>query len=152
MRLVFSPFLPEFNACHNHRCRNTHDIGAYLAAKPKDIHFPSLRDLSTTPPFVHIPDVQVVDAGCPSLDTSTTCPVYNVKGECNHGFKCRFLGNHVRKDDDGRWQVTNDESKRALSAVSEHEVNFIGPTGLKQVRSKKVRLHVGTIWRVLTQN
>ncbi|OBZ66915.1 tRNA-dihydrouridine(47) synthase [NAD(P)(+)] [Grifola frondosa] len=34
------------------RCRFTHDIAAYLAAKPKDIHFPSPADLIDCPPFV----------------------------------------------------------------------------------------------------
>lgn len=127
-------------ALPTNRCRNTHDIGAYLAAKPKDIYFPSLSDLTITTPFVNIPDAGMVDAECPSLDASTTCPVYNVRGECNHGFKCRFLGSHVRKDnsESGQWQVMIDHDKRALSAVTEQEMNFIEASGLKQVRSKKV--------------
>lgn len=130
--------IPNHSNC---RCRNTHDIDAYLAAKPKDIHFPSLTDLTTVLPFVHIADTEMVDAGCPSLDNSTVCPVFIVRGECNHGFKCRFLGNHVCKDESGRWKVTQNEDRQALAAVTEQELNFIGPDSLKQVRSKKVGTH-----------
>ena len=93
----------------------------------------------------------MADAECPSLDLSTTCPVYNVKGKCDHGFKCRFLGGHVRKDDVGsnQWQVMIDEDKRAHSAVTETELNFIGPNGLRQVRSKKVCLDSCAKYHVL---
>ncbi|CAL1709528.1 unnamed protein product [Somion occarium] len=125
----------EFGA----ECRNTHDVTAYLAAKPKDIHFPSLRDLGDTPPFVKpFPDEEIMtDAENPSLDFSTSCPVFEAQGECNTGLKCRFLGAHVRKLDSGNWKVTVDEEKRARAATTEKELNFIDGIALKQVRSKK---------------
>jgi hypothetical protein len=34
------------------RCRFTHDVDAYLAAKPRDIRFPSITNISDIPPFV----------------------------------------------------------------------------------------------------
>ncbi|KAJ2971166.1 hypothetical protein NUW54_g12561 [Trametes sanguinea] len=44
------------------RCRFTHDVAAYLAAKPRDIHLPSPEDLSDKPPFVRLPDVEMAEA------------------------------------------------------------------------------------------
>ncbi|KAI0080450.1 zinc finger dihydrouridine synthase [Panus rudis PR-1116 ss-1] len=117
-------------------CKNTHDVVAYLAAKPRDIHFPSLNDLSDVPPFVKVND-GMIDPENPSFDFSTTCPVYQFKGECNTGMKCRFLGAHVRKGESGLWEVVIDEEKKARSAAAETELNFIDGTTLKQIRQKK---------------
>ena len=73
------------------------------------------------------------------MDYSTTCPVFAETGECRHGLKCRFLGGHVRTDDSGQLVLIRDEDKRARSAVSAKEVNFMNPDTLKLLRSKKVR-------------
>ncbi|TCD67355.1 tRNA-dihydrouridine synthase 3 [Steccherinum ochraceum] len=120
-------------------CRNTHDIEAYLAAKTRDIYFPSFDNLTEEPPFVTLPseDAVMVDQSSPSMDPSTTCPVHAVRGECRMGLKCRFLGAHARKTDAGDWEVTVDEEKKARSAVLEAELNFIGGETLKKLRTKK---------------
>lgn len=107
-------------------------------AKPKDIRFPSASDLMD-PSFVNsltnrngIADVE----GVP-LEFKTTCPVFEETGECKHGFKCRFLGGHVRKDNDGSLLLIQDEEKKARTAVSAKELNFMSPDTLKLLRSKK---------------
>ncbi|KAL4247532.1 tRNA-dihydrouridine(47) synthase [NAD(P)(+)] [Abortiporus biennis] len=125
----------EFGA----ECRNTHDIDAYLSQKARDIHFPSTSELLDSPPFVKPrPDAEMIDAQSPSLDFNTICPVYAVRGECKHGLKCRFLGAHVRKGEDGRsWEMIKDEEKIAQSATTEPELNFIDAVTLKQLRTKK---------------
>lgn len=94
------------------------------------------------PPFVKpFPeDETMTDAESPSLDRSTACPVYETRGECNTGLKCRFLGAHCTKNDDGTWGVTVNEEKQARAAVTEAELNFINGETLKQIRSKKVCL------------
>ncbi|KAK7683626.1 tRNA-dihydrouridine synthase 3 [Cerrena zonata] len=128
------------NSCEfGSECRNTHDVAAYLAAKPRDIHFPSAQDIIEDPPFVKpFPeDETMADADSPSLDRSTTCPVFETMGACNTGLKCRFLGAHSTKNEDGSWAVTVNEEKQALTAVTERELNFIDGDTLKKIRSKK---------------
>jgi tRNA-dihydrouridine synthase 3 len=120
-------------------CRFTHDIASYLAVKPKDIRFPSASDL-VNPSFVNsltnsdgMTDVQEASF----QEFNTICPVFEETGECKHGFKCRFLGGHVRKDDDGSLMLIQDEEKKARTAVSAKELNFMSPDTLKLLRSKK---------------
>jgi len=121
-------------------CRNTHDIAAYLAAKPKDIHFDPKGSFTNDPPFVEadVDDTVMTDAACPSLDRSTTCPVHASRGECKYGLKCRFLGAHVRQSDDGTWELITDPEKIERTAVSETELNFADAEVLKKLRTKKV--------------
>ncbi|KAI0767228.1 zinc finger dihydrouridine synthase [Fomes fomentarius] len=119
-------------------CRFTHDVSAYLTAKPRDIHCPSHEDISTEPPFVRLPDVEMSEEGPrSSLDPTTTCPVFQRVGECKHGLKCRFLGNHVRTREDGELELVVDEDKKAHVAASETEVNFIDADSLRKIRTKK---------------
>ncbi|RDX44564.1 zinc finger dihydrouridine synthase [Lentinus brumalis] len=121
-------------------CRFTHDVSAYLAAKPRDIHFPSPEDITDVPPFVRIPDVEMSEDGDPrksSLDPTTICPVFQRTGECKHGLKCRFLGSHVRAREDGELELVTDEEKKAHVAAAETEVNFIDGDTLRKIRTKK---------------
>ncbi|THH29491.1 hypothetical protein EUX98_g4689 [Antrodiella citrinella] len=124
----------EFGA----ECRNTHDIQAYLAVKTRDIYFPPVELITDEPPFVKpSEDAIMVDESSPSIDPTTRCPVHTVRGECKTGLKCRFLGAHVRKTDTGSYEMTVDEERQALSAVTEAELNFVGADTLKKLRSKK---------------
>ncbi|KAI0672475.1 zinc finger dihydrouridine synthase [Trametes maxima] len=123
-------------------CRFTHDVTAYLAAKPRDIHFPSCEDLSDQPPFVRLPDVEMGDSGDASesktsLDPTTTCAIFQHTGDCKHGLKCRFLGNHAKTDEDGKLELIVDEEKKARLAAAETEVNFIDADTLRKIRTKK---------------
>ncbi|CDO71512.1 hypothetical protein BN946_scf184910.g11 [Trametes cinnabarina] len=121
-------------------CRFTHDVAAYLAAKPRDIHFPAPEDLSDEPPFVRLPDVEMAettDALQTSLDPTTTCPIFHDTGECRHGLKCRFLGNHVRKKENGELELLIDEEKKARVAAADTELNFVDGDTLKKIRTKK---------------
>jgi tRNA-dihydrouridine synthase 3 len=72
------------------------------------------------------------------VDQSTICPVFAETGECRHGLKCRFLGGHVQKDSSGNLVLIVDEEKKARSAVSAKEVNFVSPDVFKLLRSRKV--------------
>ena len=84
------------------------------------------------------PDVNM-EEGSTSLDPTTTCPVFQRTGECKHGLKCRFLGNHVRRREDGELDLITDEDKKAHVAAAEAEVNFIDGDTLRKIRTKKVR-------------
>ncbi|KAF9011796.1 hypothetical protein BDQ17DRAFT_1387388 [Cyathus striatus] len=82
------------------KCKFTHDLSAYLAAKPQDLRIPATSEISESAPF-----------GPVDTNLGTVCPVFEETGECRYGFKCRFLGSH---------------EKKAYAAVTAKEVNYIG--------------------------
>lgn len=78
----------------------------------------------------------------PALDLSTVCPVFAETGECRYGFKCRFLGGHVRISDSGEISLVGDDDKKARAALTAHEVNFVGADVQRQLRSRKYPLPI----------
>ena len=76
-----------------------------------------------------------------SLDPTTICPVYSETGKCRHGFKCRFLGAHVKAEGDDfsdELSLIVDGDKAAHAAVSTAELNFVDSDVRKQLRTRKV--------------
>jgi tRNA-dihydrouridine synthase 3 len=73
-----------------------------------------------------------------SVDFTTRCPVFEAMGTCRLGLKCRFLGGHVRKAEDGTIVLVEDEEKKGLTLTANTELNFISPTAMKLLRTKKV--------------
>ncbi|KAI0039115.1 zinc finger dihydrouridine synthase [Auriscalpium vulgare] len=125
------------NSCEfGSECRFTHDIPAYLAQKPRDIYFPSPSDLTDSPPFAKIPETGSEESDS-SVDFRTRCPVFDDVGICRLGVKCRFLGGHARKADDGTIQLVEDETKKVDGINATTEVNFATPNILKLLRTKK---------------
>ena len=125
------------------RCRWSHDVPAYLAAKPRDVRFPTPSDLSDIPPFVQtVGDAGAMQTGDEkeesSIDFSTKCPVFEETGACRHGFKCRFLGGHVRKAEDNTLLLVQDEDRKARLMRSTTEANFLDASTMKLLRTKKV--------------
>ncbi|KAL4267228.1 tRNA-dihydrouridine(47) synthase [NAD(P)(+)] [Pleurotus pulmonarius] len=125
-------------------CRFTHDIPAYLAAKPRDIRIPDTTHTLEVPPFI-LPQDFVADAEYPSLDMGTVCPVFAETGECRFGLKCRFLGGHVRKSN-GALEMTSDTEKQARAAISATELNFMSPEALKNLRTKKYNFPISSAY------
>ena len=83
------------------------------------------------------------DTGFPSsINPRTVCPVFRERGECRHGFKCRFLGGHVKKGEDGTLQLLKDEARITASTDTAVERNFLPGEALKQLRTKKVSTFV----------
>ncbi|EPS93028.1 hypothetical protein FOMPIDRAFT_1026661 [Fomitopsis schrenkii] len=121
-------------------CKFTHDISAYLTAKPRDIHFPASNAITSSPPYISTtssPDAEMSEGNTPSLDFSTKCPVFERTGECRYGLKCRFLGGHARLREGGEVETLTDEEKKARAAIAETELNFIDGVTLRTIRSKK---------------
>lgn len=130
------------------RCRFTHDVAAYLAAKPSDIHFPSISTttLQAHPPFIaprtsDIPSSFLVPGSeqeIAGIDPTTTCPSFAESGVCSLGLKCRFLGAHVQKDLAGTVTLIIDQDKKSSNSSINTEFNRIGADTLKMVRTRKV--------------
>ncbi|KAG2134108.1 hypothetical protein DEU56DRAFT_871874 [Suillus clintonianus] len=124
---------------HGDECRFTHDVDAYLAAKPRDIRFPSITTISDVPPFIMgtEEDNSTADNSLSSLDQHASCPSFAESGFCRLGLKCRFLGAHTERDTSGVITLIEDEEKRAQTALSTTELNFVSADTLKLLRSKK---------------
>lgn len=122
-----------------HRCRNTHDIDAYLQQKPKDVLFPSASELAF-PPNVDESTMDAEDTATPpkSINWNARCPIYDEDGECRHGLKCRFLGGHVRKREDGTLELLRDEEKASMRKPYSTELNMLPSDKLKKLRTKSV--------------
>lgn len=87
-------------------------------------------------PFVKHAEGEQTDL--PSIDHSTTCATYEETGTCNHGFKCRFLGAHVRKGENDIYELVNDAEKQAQNALTNTELNFIDAESRKLLQRRKV--------------
>ncbi|KAG8978890.1 tRNA-dihydrouridine synthase 3 [Tulasnella sp. JGI-2019a] len=140
--------------CTLSSCRFEHDILSYLSTKPPDICFPPSSTISNAPPFVQQP--QERDGGATDEieasessggDPATSCPVFIERGVCDQGFKCRFLGGHVRRSGDllglPKGSVTAtptlmvDPEKQASTGLSIVEMNVMSMDKIKAIRSRK---------------
>ncbi|EIW80054.1 FMN-linked oxidoreductase [Coniophora puteana RWD-64-598 SS2] len=137
-------------------CRFTHDVSAYLLAKPRDIRMPPLSNITASPPFIDArADDNTMDEDTPntsvaaSLDPKTKCPVYEEAGWCRLGLKCRFLGDHAvitgPTEVNGEPAVVcpialvEDDEKKAQAAVATTELNYVNAETLKLLRSHKYK-------------
>ncbi|KAL5514842.1 DUS3 [Sanghuangporus baumii] len=128
-------------------CRMTHDINEYLAKKPRDLLFPQNIDSVPIPGSSSeehsVKDPELINSYYPpSVDPSSFCPLFHAKGECRSGFKCRFLGAHLRNSETGEPELVKDEEKVARQKVETTELNFLPHDTLKQLRSKKYPLPI----------
>jgi tRNA-dihydrouridine synthase 3 len=99
--------------------------------------------LSSEPPFAKLPgdanDNEVSEETSVD-DFPTRCPVFEATGTCRIGLKCRFLGGHMRKAEDGTVSLVEDEGRKRAALTANTELNFVSPTTLKLLRTKKVTL------------
>jgi hypothetical protein len=150
--LAISTGIIVFLTHSSQRCRLSHDIPAYLKAKPRDIFFPSEFMLSNEPPFVALPSAAKrieeeseepfeTETETKTVDFPTRCPPFETTGSCRIGVKCRFLGGHMRKAEDGTISLVEDEEKKRATLAANTELNFVSPSTLKLLRTKKVDLY-----------
>ncbi|KAJ2919731.1 hypothetical protein MD484_g703, partial [Candolleomyces efflorescens] len=125
------------------RCRFSHDIDAYLAAKPQDLRIPSTAEFTDTPPFG--PGLSIAlkpHPRYPNVDIATQCPIFAETGECRYGYKCRFLGGHISEGSEGNITLSADEDRKAQAALTAHEMNFVSADVQKDLRSRKYPLPI----------
>jgi tRNA-dihydrouridine synthase 3 len=106
--------------------------------------------LSNEPPFVALPSAAPTgtdESEEPSVDSDfpTRCPVFEAAGSCRLGLKCRFLGGHMRKAEDGTVSLVEDEERKNVALTANTELNYVSPTTLKLLRTKKVRLEFSSL-------
>ena len=118
----------QSGVCEREECRFAHSWSEYFTTKPLDIPYSSDLALSTHPPYVAEKERTVGgedDVGR-TLDLSTECPVYKDIGWCPYGWRCRFLGAHIKRLNDpgeagpsrvGQWQIIGREEMKASKWV-----------------------------------
>ena len=92
--------------------------------------------MKDAPPYVLMPVPSAEREA--SIDFSTSCPVFQERGECGHGLRCRFLGCHIQRGNTGKLELVTNDEKVARRKLETTELNYIGLDILKQIRSKKV--------------
>lgn len=83
-------------------CKYQHSWAGYFEVKPQDVHYERGAALNATAPFVsaspRVPGAtEGDDALGKTVDLATQCPVAADIGYCTYGWRCRFLGGHVRR-------------------------------------------------------
>ena len=72
------------------------------------------------------------------------CPIFDVKGKCPVGWKCRFVGSHSKKvtREDGRQELMLTEDEDRIARYEHSEVNEEGETGVANAiaTSDRIRL------------
>ncbi|WFD36250.1 tRNA-dihydrouridine(47) synthase [NAD(P)(+)] [Malassezia cuniculi] len=156
-------------------CRFGHDLVAYLKHKPADIVFIAPQDGAVDDAWLDTvyehalksertdePTAVSSDAVQKSI-RDTYCVYFAARGECPAGWRCRFLGAHVKRvspsievDPDAQGvagtglELVRDEAKMAAwrsrprACVNEthpenDEVNWLAPNAAKALRARKYR-------------
>lgn len=103
--------------------------------------------LNNEPPFVALPSAakgieeESEEPFESESEFATRCPPFETTGYCRIGVKCRFLGGHMRKAEDGTVSLVEDEEKKRAALAANTELNFISLPTLKLLRTKKVGLY-----------
>ncbi|WWD15663.1 tRNA-dihydrouridine(47) synthase [NAD(P)(+)] [Kwoniella shandongensis] len=82
-------------------CRYAHSWEGYFAVKPSDVSYNPTAELRGEPPYVVEPERKAAgeddDVVGRKIDLATTCPVLKDLGYCPFGWRCRYLGGHIKK-------------------------------------------------------
>ncbi|RXK36031.1 tRNA-dihydrouridine synthase 3 [Tremella mesenterica] len=103
-------------SCNRPVCKFAHDWSMYLSTRPEDVHFEPDGRLQDQEPYVVFEDRKIggEEGVGKTLDLNTTCPVYKDLGYCPFGWRCRFLGGHVRRITEGKQVKTSEEGEWQL--------------------------------------
>lgn len=131
-------------------CKFNHSWAGYFEVKPTDVHHEIGGALSETSPFVASIGNAVGgdDVLGKTIDLNTQCPVYKELGYCTYGWKCRFLGGHVRKAEGpgedsisriGDWELLGREEPGQVDPETKFdEVNWPKPDVISDLKSNRV--------------
>lgn len=129
-------------------CRFQHSWTGYWEVKPKDVHHEMASLLSDTEPFVRgiEPRVGGDDLMGKTIDITTECPVFKDLGYCTYGWRCRFLGGHVKKHEDKagaeRWELIGHKDPATMSETERYnESNWPKADTLTKLKNNKVSYH-----------
>ncbi|WFD30006.1 tRNA-dihydrouridine(47) synthase [NAD(P)(+)] [Malassezia sp. CBS 17886] len=153
-------------------CRFGHDLCAYLQHKQHDIHALSPRADEGQDAWLERVHACAVASESPpqhphcddpvhaSLDTTTHCVFFGERGVCPAGWKCRFLGAHVRRVSPSRLvageaaagvegsglELVRDEARAAAwharradthaGRSDSDEMNWVSPAEMRAMRSR----------------
>ncbi|KAK4684125.1 tRNA-dihydrouridine synthase 3, partial [Tremellales sp. Uapishka_1] len=124
-------------------CKFKHDWSGYFEVKPHDISFHSADELRGEEPYVvqseRIPGGE--DAVGTTLDLGTECFVMKDLGLCPFGWRCRFLGGHVEKRQEGvegnvlgDWVLQQGKVEEE-KGWTRRETNWINSDVISQIRN-----------------
>lgn len=128
------------------RCKYVHSWDAYFAVKPVDIHC-ERGALAEEAPFVASGERVVggEDAIGKTVDLATTCPVYAELGYCTFGWRCRFLGGHIKRSEGeqslthvGGWELLGFPDMEGSREGRNREVNWAKVEVLHSLQKSKV--------------
>lgn len=116
-------------------CKFQHSYDGYFEVKPHDVHFEKESKYSDTPPYLGW--AESVSGGDDvvgkTVDLATQCPVYSDLGYCTYGWRCRYLGGHVRRAEGeapnsitriGNWELQGRAEERDDQEGKNGEVNW----------------------------
>jgi tRNA-dihydrouridine synthase 3 len=97
--------------CGRKNCKFQHGWDGYFTHKPSDVRFDPEGTLSAEEPFVEH-NLKAGEKGGEdevgrTIELGTTCPVMRDLGYCPYGWRCRFLGGHVRRLDMGAGEASS---------------------------------------------
>ncbi|WOO83651.1 tRNA-dihydrouridine(47) synthase [NAD(P)(+)] [Vanrija pseudolonga] len=129
-------------------CKFQHSWDGYFEVKPHDVNYVPWATLVGEEPYV-VKSEPVAsehdDLIGKTLDLGTTCPVFKELGYCPAGWRCRFLGAHVRRVTGegpdgplrlGHWEIGPKEDPAGTegSHIKFKELNWTTPGMLKSLK------------------
>jgi tRNA-dihydrouridine synthase 3 len=126
-------------------CRFQHSWAGYWEVKPSDIHHEVAAQLAESEPFVRAmaPRMGGEDLMGKTIDLTTQCPVFKDLGYCTYGWRCRFLGGHVKHHDDkegaDQWDLLGFKDPSSMSETERYnETNWPKSDTLTRLKHNKV--------------
>lgn len=129
-------------------CKFQHSYAGYFEVKPHDVHYEK-GNLVDEPPFRKWsePVSGGDDAVGKTVDLATQCPVYSDLGYCPYGWRCRYLGGHIRRAEGegadsltriGAWELVGKPAQREDQEGKNDEINWPKQGVLTQLKKNQV--------------
>ncbi|WWC69769.1 uncharacterized protein I206_103712 [Kwoniella pini CBS 10737] len=94
-------------------CKFNHSWDGYFEIKPSDVYLNPSSILSSNPPHIN----EIIEFGSEDeligkkINLKTTCPVLKDLGYCPYGWRCRFLGNHIKRISENEIEDSNNQEQ-----------------------------------------